>query len=392
MHSHFLRVKGLSQKTTKSKTQDAVIHRVMGHNLREVIAEFGVRAGSHIDVTRIKNNIVLKGGHTSADVALEVNTLMKSVIVSKWRTDTIGAIELIFSLPSTAKINHRDYFSASVAWAESFFSVPVVSAVIHLDEDAPHCHVILVPIVNGKLCGSQVIGNKWRMAAMQEDYHSTVGKRYGLARPTPKKRYGAAIKQECIELAFEKLEPYSGLNDGLLLFFIEACMDNPEALMQKLGLEMPTPKPKTTFAAIMTKPTKPEKQVRTKSAAKPYFNKHRENPGHGKTEAGDTLKLNSKEKPIEVGNAIPIDVEIDLIKPHEENQPLSCVGVHPPAHSIAHLPDTVPGDYTRIRESDIPANEWDYERGEHTKETPRVSIKEQVFASVHKALSKRKRY
>lgn len=392
MYCHFLRIKGLSPKTTDSRTQAAVIPRVMGHNLRELVAEMGVRVDSHIDATRSKNNIVLKGGHTSADVASEVNALMKSVIVSKWRTDTIGAIELIFSLPSTAKINHRDYFSASVEWAENFFSVPVVSAVIHLDEDAPHCHVILVPIVNGKLCGSQVIGNKWRMAAMHEDYHNSVGKQYGLARPTPKKRYGAAIKQECKELAFKKLETNCGLNDDLLLFFIEACMDSPEALLQKLGLEMPTSKPKTTFAAIMTKPCKPEKQVRTKSAAKPCINKDRENPGHGKPEAGDTLILNSTEKPIEVETAIPIVVEIDLIKPHEENQPLSCVGVQPPAHSIAHLTDTVPDDYTRIRETDIPANEWDYERGEHTKETPRVSRKEQVFASVHKALSKRKRY
>lgn len=391
-HTHFLRIKGLSQKTTKSKSQDAVMRRVMGHNLREVIAEFGVRAGSHIDATRIKNNIVLKGGRTSTDVTSAVETLMKSVTVEKWRTDTISAIELIFSLPSTTKINHGDYFSASVAWAENFFSVPVVSAVIHLDEDAPHCHVILVPIVNGKLCGSQVIGNKWRMAAMQEDYHNSVGKQYGLARPAPKKRYGAAIKQECVELAFKKLEPYSGLNDGLLLFFIEACMDNPEALMQKLGLEMPTPKPKTTFAAIMTKPTKPEKQVRTKSAVKPCFNRHREKPGQGKVEAGDTLILNSSEKPIEVETAIPIVVETDLIKPHEENQLLSCVGVQFPANSIASLPDTVPDDYTRIRETDIPANEWDYERGEYAKETPRVSKREQVFASVQKTLSMRKRY
>lgn len=390
-HTHFLRIKGLSQKTTKSKSQDAVMPRVMGHNLREVIAEFGVRAGSHIDVTRIKNNIVLKGGSTSTDVASTVETLMKGVKVEKWRTDTISAIELIFSLPSTTKINHRDYFSDSVAWVENFFSVPVVSAVIHLDEDAPHCHVILVPIVNGKLCGSQVIGNKWRMAAMQEDYHNSVGKQYGLARPAPKKRYGAAIKQECIELAFKKLEPNCGLNDGLLLFLIEACMDNPEALMQKLGLEMPTPKPKTTFAAIMTKPCKPEKQVRNKSAVKPNFYRHRENPGQGKPEVEGTLILSCIEKPIEVGNAIPIVVEIDLIKPHKGNQPLSCVGVQPHAHSIAHLPDTVPDDYTRIRETDIPANEWDCERGEYTKETPRVSRKEQVFTSVHKTLSMRKR-
>ncbi|MFZ6640311.1 plasmid recombination protein [Undibacterium sp. TC4M20W] len=391
IYSHFLRIKGLSAKTTDSRTQAAVIPRVMGHNLREQVAKMGVRADSHIDATRSKDNIVLRGGCTSDDVASAVNALMKGVIVSKWRTDTIGAIELIFSLPSTAKINHLDYFSASVKWAESFFNVPIVSAVIHLDEDTPHCHVILVPIVNGKLCGSQVMGNKRRMVAMQEDYHSSVGKQYGLARPTPKTRYGAAIKQECTELAFKALEPICGLTDDVLLFFIKGCMDNPEALMQKLGLEMPTSKPKTTFAAIMTKPCKPEKQVRSKYAAKPYPDNYGENSDHSKPEVADTAILNDKEKPIEVESAIPIVVESDLIKPHEKNQPLSCVGVQPHAHLIAHLPDTVPDDYTRIRETDIPANEWDCERGEYTKETPRVSRKEQVFTSVHKALSMRKR-
>ncbi|MFZ6730546.1 plasmid recombination protein [Undibacterium sp. Ji42W] len=392
MYCHFLRIKGLSTKTTDSRTQAAVIPRVMGHNLREQGAKMGVRADIHIDATRSKDNIVLRGGRTSAEVASAVNALMKGVIVSKWRTDTIGAIELIFSLPSAAKINHRDYFSASVAWAEIFFSVPIVSAVIHLDEDAPHCHVILVPIVNGRLCGSQVMGNKRRMVAMQEDYHSSVGNQYGLARPTPKKRYGATIKQECIELARKALEPVCGLTDDLLLFFIEACMDNPEALMQKLGLEMPTPKPKTTFAAIMTKPCKPEKQVRSKSAANPYSNNCGENSGHGKPEVAGTMLLSDKEKPIEVGVAIPIVVKIDLIKPHKENQPLSCVDVQIPENSIANLPDAVPDDYTRIRETDIPANEWDCERGEHIKQTARVSKREQVFASVQKTLSIHKRY
>jgi hypothetical protein len=116
--------------------------RVMMHNHRLIQAEIGVREGCRIDLTRIKDNFILRGGDTPALVDAEVNALMAGVFVAKWRTDTISAVEIVFGLPAGSMINPREYFEASTKWAENFFQCPVVSSVVHLDEDAPHCHVI----------------------------------------------------------------------------------------------------------------------------------------------------------------------------------------------------------------------------------------------------------
>lgn len=343
-HTHFLRIKGLSQKSTKSKSLSQIMLRVMGHNLREIVAEIGVREGSHINPAQVKNNIILNGRQTSGGVDADYKALMKDVVVSKWRKDTITAIELVFSLPVTSTINHHDYFTSSITWAKRFFTAPLVSAVIHLDEDAPHCHAILIPIVDGKLCGSQVMGNQNRVFAMQEDYHSTVGKPYGLARQVPQKRQSAAIRRDAVELAFNRLEPNSGIHRDILRVLVEAHLNNPVPLLKSMGLEMPTPKIKGTFVGIMTKPCKPEKVERY-----------------------------NKAKPIEVEASTPIEVEVktDL----EKVQPLCSVEVRFSEPVISTDSEPIQEAYQRESDSNQLSEYWNESTGEFIKPLVKASAK-----------------
>ena len=232
-------MKGLSQKTTKSPNLQLIISRVMKHNLREIVAEIGVKRSSHIDPKRIKDNLILRGGLTSDEVNKTVNELVELAKVHRWRKDTIKAIELIFSLPTNSTVNYVDYFNDSVKWADSFFNVPLVSAVVHLDEDAPHCHIILVPIVNGRLCGSALMGNPKRIMAMQADYHNVVSKHYGFTRQSPQKRYDLATRKEAIQIAFDALESNSGLQCSVLKALIEPHLHNPKPLLDSMNLPMP---------------------------------------------------------------------------------------------------------------------------------------------------------
>jgi hypothetical protein len=108
------------------------------HNLREIAAEHG--ADSHIDGTRINDNIVLSGRDSATGVAgFEAKLLASTEFSRPMCKNTVRAIEIIFSLHADSAINHRDYFIASTARACDYYGLPVLSSVVYLDESNLHC-------------------------------------------------------------------------------------------------------------------------------------------------------------------------------------------------------------------------------------------------------------
>lgn len=344
-HHQFLRIKKLTGK--------AIIQVAAKHNHREILAEMGAAQGGHIDLSRTSGNILLRGCDTAAGVAGMAQLLMDAADVKPLRKDAVRALEIIFSLPPVTKIDFRRYFDDATQWLEQYFKAPVISAIVHHDEAAPHCHVLLLPLVGGRMIGSRLMGNRSKLQTLQADFHAQAGQRYGLIRQTPHKRLSAAIRRQAIDSAFDVLEANSGLDNSLLRVLVEPHLINPEPLMLALGLATPQPKIKGTFAGIMTKPCKPEKTV------------------------GFT-----RPKPIDFGAA-----EIT-----EKEQSLSCVGFDNSAQSILPVielhDDAIQDDYIRQRDADQPSGYWDESRGDFTKPIVKASSKQQVVESVHKVLGR----
>ena len=284
-HAHFLRMKGLKGK--------AIIVTAAKHNLREILTELDGNQGAAIDPSRTPLNCILRGPATAAGVASEARALMAAAGIATLRKDALRGLEIIFSLPAGTTVDQRAFFYDALAWAEQWFSVPILSAIVHNDEAAPHCHVILLPLVDGRMRGSELMGNRIKIMAMQSDFQAKVGQRYGLARQVAPARPSAAHRQQAIDAALAVLEANSGLQAGLLRVLLEPHKANPEPLLLALGIAMPAVKPKTkradTFAGIMTRPCKPER------------------------------------KPIGVARSKPIGFVSDSMPKSE--QPLSCVGV-----------------------------------------------------------------
>ena len=92
------------------------------------------------------------------------------------RKNGVLGIEIIISLPPSSGIDEQQFFIDVVKWAEGFFEIPILSAVIHYDEAAPHIHIIMLPLFNGRMLGSVLIGGKPRLQAMHDDFHTKVGK------------------------------------------------------------------------------------------------------------------------------------------------------------------------------------------------------------------------
>ncbi len=154
-----------------------------GHNLRDMYRESRIR--SNIDPTRSHLNAVLAGPTTSADVAALVQQILLQVGIIKPRKNSPRLIEFVFTFPPAKRLP-TEYWHTCLRWAETrLHGCPVVSAVVHADESAPHCHALLVPLGqrNGKpvLAASSLLGKRADIYNMRENFRRTVLVPFGLA-------------------------------------------------------------------------------------------------------------------------------------------------------------------------------------------------------------------
>ena len=244
----------------KKLTGKSIIRFAARHNLREIQAELG--ADSHIDVARTSQNVVLAGPASADDITSQANALMNDVGIGKLRQDAVRALEIIVSLPAASSANRLQFFSDALEWIRKFFGVPILSAVIHCDEEAPHCHYLLLPLVNGRMNGSATMGNRSRLQTIHASFHQEVCRQYGLGKPKPKRKLTTAIRKKSASMVMTRLQEAPDLLDNPE---IETALSrniglDPEPLLNLLGIAIPYPEKKLkSYVDIMTKPCSPEK-------------------------------------------------------------------------------------------------------------------------------------
>lgn len=205
------------------------------HNLREIQAERG--AGSHINASRIAENVLLAGPGTAEGVqalADEWHT-RAGIDTSTLRRDHCQAIEVLFSLHEQSGIDPVAYFRRCLDWVSAEMRLPVISAVIHMDEKTPHCHALLLPVREGKHVGSYPIARE-RLRGLRDSFFNTV------AGPAGLKRMGAKmvgdVKRMAVAAVLRTCEA-QGLaekNGALWPFFRAAIERDPTKAVQALNL------------------------------------------------------------------------------------------------------------------------------------------------------------
>lgn len=149
------------------------------HNLREIQAELG--ADSHISAIRSRLNIVLHGGSTSGAVIESEKRLLRDAEFTRpMRKNQVRLIEIVFSVSPDSNLDLVAYFGECWTWGQAYYGISCISAVIHNDESAPHMHALYVPCVNGKMCGSALLGGKEKIRQARQDCIAQVGSKYGL--------------------------------------------------------------------------------------------------------------------------------------------------------------------------------------------------------------------
>ena len=223
------------------------------HNKREIQAEMG--ATGSIDPTRSCLNEILVGPSAAADVGKLAKDLMTAAGVVKLRKDAVMALEFVFSLPPGHALDDRAYFTACATWAGATLggAQNVLSVDSHRDEAAPHCHVLLLPLINGRMDGSNLVGGKQKLMALQKDFYLKVAALYGLSK-APARLSGTA-KQAAAMAVLQKLREASdsALQSAAWVVIREAVERDPAPFLMALGIELATlKKPGRTMAQIFT--------------------------------------------------------------------------------------------------------------------------------------------
>ena len=232
-------IKPLDAKTIGASTyrgrKAQTLLQAARHNLRDIQKELG--AGSHIDASRICLNEVMAGPDTPTGVAKLAQTLMEGagVDVSKMRKDYNQAHELLFTLSADTTVNTKDYFGRCLAWVgDQFGRDNILSAVVHLDEAAPHLHILLAPIEAGRYVGTSLI-DRTRLKKLRALFADEVVPGFGLKVMQP---LTGARRSQAIEMIHERLQTTQDaiLHSALWETVKVDIARNPARYMERLGL------------------------------------------------------------------------------------------------------------------------------------------------------------
>ena len=166
-----------AQVVALKKIKAPALLGALRHNLREIISTAHERRHA-IDSSKSRHNVILRGPKASEAVKALHEQLKENNAIKSLRRDHVAAVEVVVSAPSNY-LGPLEYFEASVAFFERFWRQPVLSAVVHFDQPAPHVHLIVAPFSQGRCIGSSLVGYRTQIAALARTFHTEVGGPFG---------------------------------------------------------------------------------------------------------------------------------------------------------------------------------------------------------------------
>lgn len=164
-------------RTLKLKSLDDIA-RVSKHDSRDK-----EHLPDNVDAARSKNNILLKG---SGDSRKEFEEATAGV---KYRSNSVLGYDAVCTFSNHVDLSEKElekWSKKSIKWLEQAFGKNNVRNVwLHMDEDTPHLHAFIVPLIekNGvkSLNAREFTGGAVKLQQLQTSYYNAV-KEFGLQR------------------------------------------------------------------------------------------------------------------------------------------------------------------------------------------------------------------
>jgi len=217
----------------------------LNHNKR--FTKYERKGTHHIDTNRSHLNYALVGDCSPKEIADYAKAQMRNAGIDKPRVNAVLAIEIIFSLPAE-KLHHdtKSFFVDCCCWVRNNFAGELLSFDVHLDESAPHAHALILPLINGKMQGSDMVGKRSNLYRLHYLFQEEVGIIHGLKRSSKNKLTGEN-KSKLAKLIVAELEdnPKRGW-----AVFRDWIFKDPLPLAELLSIDIPMKKPVKDFVDI----------------------------------------------------------------------------------------------------------------------------------------------
>jgi Plasmid recombination enzyme len=223
------------------------------HNKRTLYEEIG-KYPDDIDPKRVVNNYSLVNKDSPEEILVTVNRLLDACGITRIRKNQIMGIEIVFSLPKE-RFNQdtRQFFTDACEWVKKSIDGVLISFDVHLDQSAPHAHAIVLPLLDGKLNASKIMGNRSNIAKIVSDFHDKVACYHGMSKFN---KLSAATKKEVVRNVFEMLGSDPVKSSMIWIQVKKAIEDNPIPYAYQLGISVTVKKKATkkqkSFVKIMT--------------------------------------------------------------------------------------------------------------------------------------------
>lgn len=225
----------------KSKKLKRVSHlrAALMHNSRELAAQVGPY--NEIDPGRMSKNIVLRQRGTVDETMFWVYKTIRDAGLDphRVRKDAVYGIELVFICLPPEGEDLASFYEECTRWAESHFGVPVLSSVVHLDQGAPHCHVILLPLVEGmRMRGGALYGKPSDLRARLSKFYEEIGYRYGFTRPPKRQPMSSRLRKWAMDRLYRFLAE-KDVPEAVIKAMLKPHSNDPSSLLQLLGFTWP---------------------------------------------------------------------------------------------------------------------------------------------------------
>lgn len=208
------------------------------HNNRE-------RRVHHAAPERTRLNYALTPSSSAKAITKRARDLLKAVGLGNGpdlkplRKNGVYAIEVLFSLPANFPGDSRAYFQSCLDWMTRELCNPefVLSAHVHLDEGAPHMHALILPLVNGKMSASKLLGDRKRLHAYQDSFYKAVASHYGLRSIRCQESQLTRPQRAHQVLAYIRSHRPELLQDPLWQVIRDKIQKDPDSFLDALGHE-----------------------------------------------------------------------------------------------------------------------------------------------------------
>jgi hypothetical protein len=139
-----------------------------------------------------------------------------------------------------------------------------------LDEAAPHCHVLILPLKDGRFKGSELMGNRQTLLNRQANFYETVSQGFGLSKPKSQ-RLDPQVRESTYKAVLSHLRTKADpcLKSAAWALIRDEIAQNPVKWADCLGIDpdslaKPREKKLRTMTQIFTHPAK-ARNVKLKS-------------------------------------------------------------------------------------------------------------------------------